>query len=161
MSDRAGSRPDQGVADLAIQITASDLTEPKMTHTHTCFIAVASALAVGCAISLAAGACAAQPLQLSDGYSGDPSKIVTSTHVELSDADLQTSAGARAILQRIEAAADVVCGGAAHAHVAPKDHAACSSDAVDGAVRRLGVRAVKTALADSRREQPQMLAVAK
>lgn len=95
---------------------------------------------------------AAQGARLYDGYAHDPSKVVTYTRIDLSKTDPETPEGARALLREIAVAADAVCGGAVHAKLAPKDYADCRSDAVDGAVRMLGTPAIRTALAEARRQ---------
>ncbi|HXA41165.1 MAG TPA: UrcA family protein [Phenylobacterium sp.] len=81
---------------------------------------------------------AAQSFVLHEGFSSDPSQRVTFTRVPYSDLDLASPAGARRLLQRIEAAADAVCGGAARA-VSAHDRDAyetCREGAISGAVAR-------------------------
>jgi UrcA family protein len=133
----------------------SDLKEPTMTRTAPTFIA-APFIALG-ALGLIAIAqpASAQNLQLREGYSHDPSKIVTYTRIESSDVDPASAAGARILLQRIEMAADAVCGGEANAVSKPqkRDYADCRSDAVAGAVSKMGVPALKQLAARRRAEQ--------
>lgn len=61
---------------------------------------------------------AGQSVVLRPGFSTDPtdsSKIVRRAVVRLSDIDPSSPGGARALLERIETAADAVCGGSANA----------------------------------------------
>ncbi len=97
----------------------------------------------------------AQSSQLHQGYSHDPSKVVTYTRIDSSDIDPGSAAGARILLQRIEMAADAVCGGEASAvsKSQKRDYADCRSDAVDGAVSKMGVPALKRLAARRRAEQ--------
>jgi UrcA family protein len=53
------------------------------------------------------------------------------------------------LLQRIEAAAEAVCSRRAQALTLPKDYQACRGDAVENAVRTLGVETLKAVLAES------------
>ena len=68
------------------------------------------------ALSLAALAlpAAAQSHAVRPGFSFDPTKVVSYTSVPYADLDLTSEAGARTMLERIQAAADAVCGGAAN-----------------------------------------------
>jgi UrcA family protein len=97
----------------------------------------------------------AQSLQLHEGYSHDPSKIVTYTRIDNSDIDPTSVAGARVLLQRIEMAADAVCGGKANAvsKSQKRDYADCRDDAVAGAVSKMGAPALKQLAARRRQEQ--------
>jgi hypothetical protein len=56
------------------------------------------------------------------------------------------------MLQRIEAAADAVCGGPAHLKALPEDYATCHDNAVERAVRTLGAPAVRAALVEARQK---------
>ena len=96
-----------------------------MTHKPLILIAAAFAL-LGAAAS-------AQPARLTSGYSPDPAIAVTQAHLAYSPADLATAAGARAMLARIEAAAEAVCAGPPTAAEA----ADCRAQAVRGAVAKL------------------------
>jgi UrcA family protein len=61
---------------------------------------------------------------------------VTQARVPLADLDLASAAGARVLLQRIETAADEVCGGETHARskAAQADYRACRAQAISDAV---------------------------
>ena len=96
-------------------------------------------LTLAAALVFAAGAASAQPARITSGYSPDPAIAVTQAHLAYSDADLATAAGARAMLSRIEAAAEAVCGKAATA----AETAGCRAEAVRGAVAKLGHPAVR------------------
>jgi UrcA family protein len=89
------------------------------------------------AFSLAA-AWPADAQALRRGYSPDSTRAVTETAIPLSDLDPASAAGARALLQRIEAAADRVCGGAPSAvtDYQKQDFAECRRAAISGAVAR-------------------------
>ena len=95
------------------------------------------ALLLGLSAVLTADIASAEPLRLSSGYSSDPAIAVTETRLAYTDADLATAAGARAMLARIEAAAEAVCGQADSA-VQRADVAACRDRAGSGAVAKLG-----------------------
>ena len=96
----------------------------------------------------------AQSLQLHAGYSHDPSKAVTYTRIDSADIDPNSAAGARILLQRIEMAADAVCGGEASAvsKSQKRAYAECRSDAVAGAVSKMGAPALKQIAASRQRE---------
>lgn len=92
----------------------------------------------GVCLAMIAAPAAAQSYRLSEGFSSDPSQVVTRAHVPYSDIDPSSAAGARALLRRIETAADAVCGGAANP-ATPREVAAfqdCRSAAISGAVAR-------------------------
>ena len=97
---------------------------------------------------------AAQTYVLHPGLSFDSTKVVTYTRVPYSDLDVSSSAGVWALLQRIEDAADAVCGGGATK--APKqgkeDYAECRDIAVSGGVARVRSPALTT-LASRRRAE--------
>ena len=82
---------------------------------------------------------AAQPYVLRPGFSFDATKVVTYTQVPYSDIDVTSSAGVQALLQRIEGAADAVCGGAANKVSKPEkeDYRECREIAVSGAVAKM------------------------
>ncbi|WP_372782755.1 UrcA family protein [Phenylobacterium sp.] len=96
-------------------------------------------LAAGLCLAASAQAAAAQSLVLRQGYSPDSSQVVTSANVPYADIDLASSAGARALLERIEAAADAVCGGEANMASAYEKagYRACRGTAISGAVARV------------------------
>jgi UrcA family protein len=96
----------------------------------------------------------AQSLQPHAGYSHDPSRVVTYTRINSADIDPNSAAGARVLLQRIEMAADAVCGGEANAvsKVRKRDYADCRSDAVAGAVSKMGAPALKQLASRRQRE---------
>jgi len=151
VADKGRSKSDEEVAERGFPIVTSGRKEPIMTRAaHTVALAAA-------ALSLVAAAqpCGAQNLQLYNGYSNDPSKVVTYTRIHLSRSEMQTAAGARTALKQIEAAADAVCGGAVHARVSPLDYEACRRDAEDAAVRTLDRPMVEAALTERRREAQQ------
>ncbi|MBS0331609.1 MAG: UrcA family protein [Proteobacteria bacterium] len=114
-------------------------------------------LSTAAALLLAATfTCAAQAEPaLHEGYSHDPSKIVTYTRIDSADLDARTAAGARSLLQRIEVAADAVCGGEANAVNASqkRDYRNCRDDAIRGAVSRMGSPALTTLASRRRVEQ--------
>ena len=93
------------------------------------------------ALTLAALAlpAAAQSHAVRPGFSFDPTKVVSYTSVPYADLDLASEAGARTLLQRIEAAADAVCGGAANKTSKPEkeDYGECRAVAVAGAVSKM------------------------
>jgi UrcA family protein len=112
-------------------------------------------------ISLVAGAlclaaivqpAAAQTYVLRPGLSFDSSKVVTYTRVPYLDIDLTSAAGAPALLQRIEDAADAVCGGGATkiSKQEKEDYAECRDIAVADAVAKVRNPALTT-LAGRRR----------
>ncbi|HEV7384035.1 MAG TPA: UrcA family protein [Phenylobacterium sp.] len=96
---------------------------------------VAAALCLAAIVQPAA----AQSYPLRPGYSFDSSKIVTYTRVPYSDIDVTSPAGIQALLQRIENAADAVCGGAANKVSKPEkeDYRECREFAVSGAVAKM------------------------
>ncbi len=119
-----------------------------MTRNTAALIALA-------ALSLSATAPAVSAQTLHDGYSHDPSKIVTYTRIDRSDIDANSAAGARLLLQRIEVAANAVCGGADSART-PRARAAfmdCRDDAIRGAVSKMGSKPLSQLAAGQRREQ--------
>jgi UrcA family protein len=138
-------RPDEAVAERV----TSNLKEPTMIRTAPTVFAL-TALGL---IAIAQPVSAQSP-QLHSGYSHDPSKVVTYTRIDSADIDPDSAAGARILLQRIEAAADAVCGGQAKAvsKSQKRDYADCRSDAVAGAVSKMGAPALKQLAANRRRE---------
>ena len=96
----------------------------------------------------------AQSLQLHAGYSHDPSKRVTYTRIDSADVDPNSAAGARVLLQRIETAADAVCGGEANAtsKSQQRSYVDCRSDAISGAVSTMGAPALKAMAARRSRD---------
>ncbi|MBS0362073.1 MAG: UrcA family protein [Proteobacteria bacterium] len=92
--------------------------------------------------ALASGAASAEPLRVSPGYSADPAIAVAETRLAYTDADLATAAGARAMLGRITAAAEAVCGQAQTA-AQRAEVADCRERAISGAVARLGHPSVR------------------
>jgi UrcA family protein len=115
------------------------------------------ALAISGACLTIALPAAAQSPALSQGFSSDPSQVVTRAHVPYADVDERSAAGARILLQRIETAAEAVCGGAANRSSAHEAQAFedCRSAAISGAVAR--ARSPALAALTSRR-QAQMRA---
>jgi UrcA family protein len=113
-------------------------------------------LAIG-AVCLAAMAPAAgaQPYALRTGVDlSDATKVVRYTTIPHADLDLGSSTGARKLLERIEDAADAVCGGAANA-VSKREkesYGECRAIAVAVAVRKMRSPAL-TRLASDRREE--------
>jgi UrcA family protein len=109
---------------------------------------VAGALYVAAIVQPAA----AQTYVLHPGISYDSAKVVTYTRVPYSDIDITSAAGARALLQRIEDAADAVCGGGATkvSKQQKEDYAECRDIAVSGAVAK--VRSPALAMLASRRQ---------
>lgn len=91
------------------------------------------------ALSVFTSAIAAQPLVIREGFSADPSKVLSHATLTYSQADLATPAAAAALLQRIEEAADAVCGGAATKVTTDDkaDYETCRSDALSAALARL------------------------
>src|SRR5258706_11988511 len=97
-------------------------------------------LAIGAlGVAALAGPAASQAYGLRQGYSPDSTKAVTETRIPYSDIDATSSAGARALLARIEDAAELVCGGAASAvtDYQKEDFRECRRAAVSGAVARM------------------------
>ena len=114
-------------------------------------------------ISLVAGAlclaaiahpAAAQTYVLRPGLSFDSTKVVTYTRVPYADIDVTSAAGVWALLQRIEDAADAVCGGGATKVSKPEkeDYAECRDIAVSGAVAKMR-NPTLTTLASRRRAE--------
>ncbi len=102
------------------------------------------------ALGLAAAAQAvAQTYPLHRAYSADPAVAVTQARIPLADLDLTSSADARVLLQRIETAADEVCGGGARAmsKAAQADYQACRDQAISGAVTSMRTPALTALLA--------------
>jgi UrcA family protein len=97
---------------------------------------------------------AAQSYVLRPGISFDSTKVVTYTHVPYSDIDVTSSAGVRALFERIEDAADAVCGGGADKVTKQQkdDYAECRDIAVSGAVAKVRNPAL-TALATRHRTE--------
>ena len=118
-----------------------------MTRTYFSLAAATAALAL-----TSAQPTAAQALHLYNGYSTDPTKVVTYTRLEVSRADAQTSRGAHVILQRIETAADAVCGGHVYAQTYPANYETCRKDAMDAAVRKVATPAIEAVVAERRTE---------
>jgi len=96
------------------------------------------ALSALCLAALALPA-AAQSHAVRPGFSFDPTKVVSYTRVPYADLDLTSESGAQALLERIRAAADAVCGGAANKATASEkdDYQECQSIAVAGAVSKM------------------------
>nr|MEA2797572.1 hypothetical protein [Phenylobacterium sp.] len=119
-------------------------------------IRIAPTRLVAGALCLAAIAspAAAQTYVLRPGLSFDPTKVVTYTRVPYSDIDVASPAGIRALLQRIEDAADAVCGGGATkvSKQEKEDYAECRDIAVSGAVAKVRNPALTT-LASRRRAE--------
>jgi UrcA family protein len=114
-------------------------------------------LAGALCVAVAAQAAAAQGFVLRHGAFADPSepgKVVREAAVTRSDIDPNSPEGAQAMLQRIEAAADAVCGGAANAVTERQkdDYLTCRGPAVSNALARLHAPAV-TALASRRQAE--------
>ena len=122
--------------------------------THAKLIALALG---GLCLAAAAAPAAAQAYALSEGFSSDPSQVVTRARVPYADIDAGSAAGARALLQRIEAAADAVCGGTGPRSSAREAQAFedCRGAAISGAVA--SARSPALAALTSRR-QAQMRA---
>jgi UrcA family protein len=126
--------------------------ELKMIHTRLTPFAVGAFL-----LAAIAPPAAAQTFVLRHGYSTDPtdpSKIVRKAVVPYSDIDPMSPRGAAALLQRIEAAADAVCGGRANAvSKREKDgYADCRSIAVAVAVSKMRSPALTTLESNRRAE---------
>jgi len=138
-------RPDEAVAERA----ALNLKEPVVIRN----IPVLLTLAVACLPTIAYPA-DARTSRLHEGISRDPSKVVTYTKIDLSDIDVRSAVGAKTILQRIEMAADAVCGGAAGrtSRAAKADFEDCRDNAISGAVARMRSPSL-TALADRRHRE--------
>src|SRR4051812_23534477 len=94
----------------------------------------------GFCLARIAPAADAQPLAVRTGVDlTDSTKVVRYASVPHADLDLGTAAGARALLQRIDGAADAVCGGAASA-VSKREQESydeCRAIAVAVAVRKM------------------------
>ena len=100
---------------------------------------------------------AAQSFVLRPGFSTDPadtSKILRQAVVQLSDIDPMSPSGAETLLQRIEDAADAVCGGEANAvsRREKEGYAECRDVAVAVAVAKMRNPALTT-LASNRRAE--------
>ncbi|MGH6911213.1 MAG: UrcA family protein [Phenylobacterium sp.] len=83
----------------------------------------------------------------------DPTKIVRTAVVTLSDIEVTSTSGAQTLLERIEAAADAVCGGRANA-VSQREkegYIDCHRAAVAAAVAKMR-SPVLTTLASNRRQ---------
>ena len=108
------------------------------------------ALALGAAAL--AGAAQAQDLKVREGYSRDGAVVVSKAQVPYADLDISTDDGARRLLERIERAADAVCGIPAAAPSAPLDAQAlaCRHDAIRGAAARVRTPALEAAVREAR-----------
>lgn len=123
-----------------------------MTHNRLTPLAVGALL-----LAALAPPAVAQSFVLHPGFStdpSDPSKIVRRAVVPHSDIDLMSPGGAEALLQRIEDAADAVCGGEANAvsRREKEGYAECRGVAVAVAVAKMRSPALAT-VAWSRRAQ--------
>jgi UrcA family protein len=117
-------------------------------------------------VSIAGGLClaatalsaAAQSYPLREGFSSDPSKIVLYVSIPYSEADLTSTAGAQMLLERIEGAADAVCGGEASRTTAydNEHYLQCRGEAISGAVAR--ARSLVLAALDFRRRMDERAA---
>ena len=123
-----------------------------MTHTRLTTFAVGAFL-----LAALAPPAVAQAVVLRPGFSTDPtdsSKIVRQAVVRLSDIDPLSPVGAATLLQRIEDAADAVCGGQANAvsRREKEGYAECHGVAVAVAVAKMRSPAL-TSLASNRRAE--------
>ena len=82
---------------------------------------------------------AAQSHAVKRGFSFDPTQVVSYTSVPFADLDLASESGARTLLERIEAAAAAVCGGAAdkRSKAQEAEYSDCHAIAVAGAVSKM------------------------
>ena len=96
-------------------------------------------LAVSALCLTAALPAAAQTAKVHDGYSHDSSKIVSYTGIDHADIDVSSAGGVRVLLQRIELAADAVCGGEANmtSDYQKADYRECRRVAISGAVAKM------------------------
>ena len=117
-------------------------------------IAPTSLVAGALCLAAIAQPAAAQTYVLRPGISFDSTKVVTYTHVPYSDIDITSAAGVRALLQRIEGAADAVCGGGASkvSKQEKEDYAECRDIAVSGAVAKVRNPALTTLASRHRTE---------
>lgn len=111
-------------------------------------VSVAGAL---CLAATAFSAAAQPSYPLREGFSSDPSKVELYVGIPYSDVDLTSTEGARMLLQRIEQAADAVCGGEASRTTAydNEHYLQCRGEAISGAVAR--AQSPVLAALDSRR----------
>jgi UrcA family protein len=102
-----------------------------------------ASFAAACGLVMASSPAAAQSVH--EGYSHDPGRIVSYARLDRSDIDAGSEAGARVLLARIEAAAVAVCSGKAPpvTRLEIRDVESCRSDAVSGAVSRVGSPVLK------------------
>jgi UrcA family protein len=111
--------------------------ELKMSHTRLTLLAVGASLLV-----VIGPPAVAQTVVLRPGFSTDPTdstKIVREAVIRLSDIDPQSPGGAQTLLQRIEEAADAVCGGAVNAvgDRQKEGYDTCRRRAISGAVAKM------------------------
>jgi len=121
-----------------------------MSHTRLTPFAIGALL-----LAAVAPPATAQAVVLRPGHStdfADPTKIVRTAVISLSDIDPMSPAGAETLLQRIETAADAACGGAANAASKreKEGYAECHGVAVAVAVAKMRSPAL-TRLASNRR----------
>jgi UrcA family protein len=117
-----------------------------MTMTRAVPLPFAAALGAVVLLTAAAPPAAAEPFILQPTYSADPAVVVTRARVPYSEVDIASPDGARALLKRIEEAADAVCGAPNPvSDQAKADVRACRADAIAGAVSRLGNPEVRAA----------------
>jgi UrcA family protein len=108
-------------------------------------------LPIAAVLALTAGAALAQPPPVQQRYSLDGQHIVARTDIPYADLDLASPAGRQTLKQRLDAAADAVCGGPAH----PGDsyhreaYLLCRDTAIRSALARLPAPA-RTRLAAER-----------
>ncbi len=104
-----------------------------MTQIRTLSFAVAALCAAAIAQPVAA-----QAYTLHPGFSLDSSQVVTYAKVPYPDGGIGSTAGARTLLERIEAAAEAVCGGGAdlRSAYARADYESCRKGAIAQAVVR-------------------------
>ena len=124
-----------------------------MSHTRLTSFAVGALLLAAVAPPAVAQAFVLRPLHSTDP--ADPTKIVRTAVIPYAGIDPTSPRGAEVLLQRIEEAADAVCGGAANAITDRKkeDYAACRGPAISRAVARMRSPAL-TALASQAKQRP-------
>jgi UrcA family protein len=84
-------------------------SKTRRSRSHTGSVAVAAGLICAALVS-GSGEAKADPVRRV--FSWNPLEIVRQTRVDYSDLDLNTTQGARMLLERIDRASEAVCGGA-------------------------------------------------
>lgn len=113
-----------------------DTTIASPNHTSSITYRILGAALAGAGLLLAAAS-------MSPAFAGTPAQAQAQAQAKVAyaDLDLSTKAGARALLSRIDVAANEACGKQIHSPLLPREsafHRECVNDAVSNAVQRIG-----------------------